>query len=68
MASSQPDSSPNSGNKAKGGQKNVDGRVDGAAWNSDKSKAAFKDKAVDCMPNEGAPELSKKGVVAEVIE
>ncbi len=62
--SNYPDSSPNSGAKSKGGLKNKDGREgpqDGP------SKSAFKDKAVDSMPNEGAPELSKKGVVGELI-
>lgn len=68
MASSYSDSSPNSGAKKKGGMKNVDGREGGSGWNSDKSKASFKDKAVDSMPNEGAPELPKKGVIGKVLD
>ncbi len=63
MASSYSDSSPNSGAKAKGGMKNDDGREGTKVG----SKAPFNDKAVDNMPNEGAPELSKKGVVGEIV-
>ena len=68
MSSGMPDSSPSSGSKSKGGMKNVDGREGGAGWNSDSSKADFKDKAVENMPNEGAPELKKSGVVGTVVE
>lgn len=66
--SGMPDSSPSSGSKKGGGMKNVDGREGGAGWNSDKSKASFSDKAVDSMPNEGAPTLGSKGVIGKVEE
>lgn len=61
MASSYKDSSPNSGAKSKGGMKNHDGRQGPQSA----EQPAFKDKAVNDMPNEGAPELSKKGVVGQ---
>lgn len=63
MASSYSDSSPNSGAKKKGGMKNNDGRE----GPKEGSKPAFNDKKVDNMPNEGAPELPGKGVIAELI-
>lgn len=63
MASSQRDTSPNMGKK-KGGMKNHDARE---GPHEGPKKTAFNDKSVDSMPNEGAPELSKKGVVGKVI-
>lgn len=66
--SNYPDASPNSGAKKKGGMKNVDGREGGAGWNSSKSNSKFSDKSVGTMPNEGAPELPKKGVVGKLVE
>lgn len=63
MASSQRDTSPNMGKKAKG-MKNQDGR-EGAQ--SGPKKAAFNDKAVGDMPNEGAPKLAGKGVIGKLI-
>lgn len=57
------DSSPNSGAKKKGGMKNNDGREGSKAA----SKPAFNDKAVDSMPNEGAPRLSGKGTIAKLV-
>ncbi len=61
--SSYKDASPNSGAKKKGGMKNQDGREGAKAA----GKAAFNDKSVDSMPNEGAPKLSGKGVVGRCI-
>ena len=63
MASSYKDSSPNSGAKKKGGMKNNDGRE----GPKNASKPAFSDKAVDNMPNEGAPHLSGKGVIGKMV-
>lgn len=63
MASAQKDSSPNMGGKKSVGMKNNDGREGPKAA----GKAAFNDKSVDSMPNEGAPELSGKGVIAKLI-
>lgn len=60
--SNYPDSSPNSKAKSKGGMKNNDGR-EGAKTGPD--KAPFNDKSVGDMPNEGAPKLPAKGVIAE---
>lgn len=65
MSSGMPDSSPSSkSKKGSGGMKNNDGR-EGAQVGP--KKAAFNDKAVDSMPNEGAPELSGKGCIAKLI-
>ena len=63
MASSQRDTSPNMGSKKSVGMKNNDGRE----GPQEAAKPAFKDKAVNNMPNEGAPELSGKGVIAKLI-
>ena len=60
--SNYPDSSPNAKAKGEGGMKNHDGREGG---HDGPKMPEFKDKAVGDMPNEGAPELSKKGVIAE---
>lgn len=54
--STYPDSSPSSGSKAAKGMENNDGRQKGSD-----SKIKFSDKAVDAMPNEGAPSLPKVG-------
>ena len=62
MASSYKDSSPNSGAKSKGGMKNKDGRM-GPHYGP--KSAAFNDKNVGTMPNEGAPKLTGKGVIAQ---
>jgi hypothetical protein len=59
MASSYKDSSPNSGSKAKGGMKNVDGREKGAEWNSDHSQPAPSFKNVGVEPNEGLTKLKQ---------
>lgn len=64
MASSQKDTSPNMGKKGSGGMKNKDGRQ---GPHEGPKSPAFSDKKVDSMPNEGAPELSKKGVIGKVI-
>lgn len=64
MSSGMPDSSPSSkSKKGSGGMKNNDGR-EGAQTGS---KAAFNDKSVGVEPNEGAPELTGKGVIAKLI-
>lgn len=65
MASSQKDSSPNMGAKKGGALKNAGALREGPL--AGPKDAAFKDKAVDNMPNEGAPELSKKGVIGDLI-
>ena len=62
--SSYPDSSPNAKAKGKGGMKNDDGR-EGPKMGP--KNPAFADKAVGDMPNEGAPHLSGKGVIAKKI-
>lgn len=54
--SNYPDSSPSSGAKAAKGIKNDDGRLKGS-----ENAIKFNDKAVDAMPNEGAPSLPKVG-------
>jgi hypothetical protein len=60
--SNYPDASPNSGAKKKGKSlKNEDGREGPQTGKT----AQFSDKSVGNMPNEGAPELPKKGVIAE---
>lgn len=64
MASSQKDSSPNMGKKA-GGLKNSNAKREGPLEGP--KKAAFADKKVDNMPNEGAPELAKKGVIGKLV-
>ena len=65
MPSGQKDSSPNMGGKKGGGLKNSGALREGPLEGP--KKAAFNDKKVDAMPNEGAPELSGKGVIAEII-
>ncbi len=65
MASSQKDSSPNMGGKKGGALKNAGAKREGPL--AGPKDAAFKDKAVDSMPNEGAPELPGKGVIGKVI-
>lgn len=44
----------------KGGMKNVDGRLKGSEFNSQK-KVDFNPKSVGVQPNEGAPTLKKFG-------
>lgn len=68
MPSGMPDSSPSNKagykNRDKMSTKNKDGRegpLEGP------KTAPFNDKKVDVMPNEGAPSLSKKGVIGKVI-
>lgn len=65
MASSYKDSSPNAGANKKGALKNAGACREGSLEGP--KKPSFNDKAVDVMPNEGAPELSKKGVIGKVI-
>ena len=52
------------GNKAKegkkGGMKNVDGRLKGAEFNTQK-KVDFNPKSVGVEPNDGAPKLKSHG-------
>lgn len=64
MASSQKDSSPNMGKKG-GGMKNSGAHREGPLVGP--KDAPFNDKKVDNMPNEGAPELSKKGVIGKMV-
>jgi hypothetical protein len=64
MSSGLPDSSPSSGSKKAKGMKNQDGREGPQVG---PKQAAFNDKKVDSMPNEGAPELTGKGVIAKLI-
>ncbi len=59
MASSQKDSSPNMGKKSNGKEIKEGPKSAG--------KAAFNDKSVDSMPNEGAPKLSGKGVIGKLV-
>ena len=67
MASSMPDSSP----AGKSGYKNRDKMKlkndDGREGPMKGANAAFNDKSVDSMPNEGAPKLPGKGVIAKLI-
>ena len=62
--SSYPDSSPNAKAKGKSGMKNKDGRE---GPHEGPKNAAFNDKSVGVEPNEGAPHLKGKGVIAKCI-
>lgn len=59
MASSHPDSSPNTGEKKGGAKKNVDGRLDGAMWNTDYKPGKISAKEV-VDPNAGLGSLGKQ--------
>ena len=65
MASSYPDSNPNA--KAKGGGRSKKAGIDPAFEKGSDKKMGFNDKSVGVEPNEGAPRLSGKGVVAKLI-
>lgn len=64
MASSQKDSSPNQGKKG-GGLKNSGAHREGPL--AGPKDAAFNDKAVENMPNEGSPKLSGKGAIGKLV-
>ncbi len=65
MAASYKDVSPNMGAKKSGKGKKAG--IDPCFEKGSDKKVAFNDKAVGDMPNEGAPKLSGKGVVAKLV-
>ena len=65
MPSGMPDASPSTkSGKGRVGMKNNDGREGPQVG---PKQAAFNDKSVDNMPNEGAPKLGGKGVIAKLV-